>query len=236
MTEGARSFARRKLRDARGSLEAARALLGHTLTCAASAGEVVICAPPASDAALLADELGLRWIRQTTGSLGARIGAALASLEEEVGPRPVLLIGDDCAGLSEESMAEAVIALARGAESVIGRARDGGFWLLGLLRWDASFAASLAANVEWSTPRAFVSLKRFLEASFPGRPALLAELGDIDAPEDLADAVRVAEDPALRRLLAAVRPGLPPLEADDDLLPFSGIRYDGRLPRPPPRA
>lgn len=235
MSEGSRSFARRKLRNARGAVEAAQALLHHTLDVAASAGDVHVCAPLGSDAATIAVERGHTWLRQTGGALGGRIAAALAAVHEAAPGRPVLVIGDDCPGLAEESLMEAVAALAHGAPSAVGCARDGGFWLLGLASFDTRFASSLAATVEWGTARAFVSLCRFLKASFPGEPFLVGELTDVDAPEDLAEAVRSAEDPRLKRILQAVKPGLAPRESlDDEWIPFGAMSPAEALPRPPP--
>lgn len=218
ITEGARALARRKLGDATGALEAAEALVAHTLAVGASAGEVVICAPGSSTLAIDCARADRPFVKQSSGPLGARVSAALAGAAELYGTdRPLLLLADDCPGLTEEHLAEAVDALDRGAETVLGRARDGGFWLLGLARWDATFAHSLAANVEWSTPRAFTSLRRFLQASFAGPMALLPELSDLDAPSDLAEAVRAAEPQALKAVLAAVRPGRALAIADDEV-------------------
>ena len=235
MSEGSRSFARRKLRDARGAVEAAQALLHHTLEVAASAGDVHVCAPLGSDAATIAVERGYTWHRQTGGALGGRIAAALAAVHAAAPGRAVLVIGDDCPGLVEESLVEAATALEHGAQTAVGCARDGGFWLLGLASFDPRFASSLAATVEWGTARAFVSLCRFLKASFPGEPFLVGELTDVDAPEDLAEAVRAAEDPRLKRILQAVKPGLAPREAlDDEWIPPGARSPAEALPRPPP--
>ena len=237
MTEGARAFARRKLGDAQGALEAGDALLAHTLRVAESAGEVVVCVPPTSYLALQLARESRPFLKQTSGPLGARVSAAMAATAELHPGRPILLVGDDCPGLTEEHLAEAVEALEHGAETVVGRAQDGGFWLLGLARYDAAFAHQLAANIDWSTPRAFTSLRRFLQSSFAGPMALLPELSDLDAPSDLAAAIRSAELPGLKAALAGVRPGCALARPDDEttLAPRGehGVRT---LFRGPPRA
>lgn len=238
MTEGAKTLARRKLRGARGALEAAQALLAHTLDVAEAIGDVRVSAPAGSDAVELARERGIPWIPQPGGPLGSRIGAALADLRAEepaYPPRPVLVIGDDCPGLTEECLAEAVIALSRDAPSVVGRARDGGFWLLGLAALDDALARALAADVAWCTPRAFATLDRVLRATVPGRPVLLHEHADLDTLEDLPLAIRAAEDERLRAWLASVRPGVSPPDIADTPLAFAHEGPRG-LPRPPPRA
>lgn len=237
MTEGSRAFARRKLGDSQGALQAGEALLAHTITVASSAGDVVVCVPPTSALALELTREGKPFLKQTSGPLAARVAAAMSAAAELHPGRPLLLIGDDCPGLTEEHLAEAVEALEHGAETVVGRAQDGGFWLLGLARYDAALAGRLATNVDWSTPRAFTSLRRFLQSSFAGPMALLPELADLDAPSDLAAAVRSAEPPGLKAALAEARPGIPLARPDDEttLAPRGehGVRS---LFRGPPRA
>ena len=237
MTEGARAFARRKLGDAQGALEAGEALLAHTLRVAESAGDVVVCVPPSSHLALQLSREGKPFLKQSSGPLGARVAAAMAAAADLYPGRPLLLLGDDCPGLTEEHLAEAVEALQAGAETVVGRAQDGGFWILGLARYDATLANQLAANVDWSTPRAFTSLRRFLQASFAGPMALMLELADLDAPSDLAAAVRAAETPTLKSALAEVRPGRALPRPDDEItLAPRGEHGVQSLFRGPPRA
>jgi glycosyltransferase A (GT-A) superfamily protein (DUF2064 family) len=235
MSEGSKTFARKKLGGARGSTEAARALLLHTVAAAESVGELVVCAPAGTDAAMLGGARA-HWIRQGSGSLGARIAAAVVEVERRFGTsRPLILVGDDCPGLSADALDEVLDRMAAGAQSVVGRARDGGFWLLALASWDARLFASLASQVGWNGAGAFADLLVFLRASFPADPALLAERTDLDHAGDLADAVRAAGDPSLRASLAAVKPGLSaPVEEEWSLPPAEA---DGaHLPRPPPRA
>ncbi len=237
MTEGPRRFARRKLRDTRGSVDAATALLAHALEVAATAGEVVVCAPAGAGDGL--ETAAVRWLAQGSGSLAARLCRALQELHAEEAAagrdRPIVVLGDDCPGLDEEVLDDAVRHLTAGEPSVLGRARDGGFWLLGLSRWNGDLAASLAANVAWSGPRAFETAQALLRRTFERKPAIVAELDDLDAIEDVAGAVRAATRPTLKRALAAVRPGLPPAESDDPLPPPAVGLPAGRLPRPPPR-
>jgi glycosyltransferase A (GT-A) superfamily protein (DUF2064 family) len=218
ITEGARAFARRKLGDAPGSLEAAECLLSHTLRVGASAGNTLICVPASTGLAIQLTREGRPFLKQVSGTLGARVAAALGGARELAAEgQPVIILWDDCPGLTEEHLAEAVEAFQHGAETLVGRARDGGFWLLGLARWDAALCQSLAVNVEWRTPRAFTSLRRFLHANFAGTMGLLSELSDLDTPADLGEAVRAAETTELKTLLAAVRPGRALLRADDEL-------------------
>lgn len=241
ITEGARSFARRKLRGAQGSVEAAEALLAHTLTVAKEVGDVRVCAPESSDAVQLAETHDVPWIRQGTGSLGSRVAAALAAVrasESAFPVRPVILLGDDCPGLTREDLDEAVLALKRGASSVAGRAKDGGFWLLGLASVEAPLVASIAAGVSWCTPDAFETLAGVLLDQLGQRPVLLLEeRADLDALEDVPRAARDAADDLLRAFLWAIRPGIARIDVVpvEEPLPVFHAGSPSR-PRPPPRA
>lgn len=240
ITEGARSFARRKLRGVHGSLEAAEALLAHTLAVAKEVGDVRVCAPDGTDAVELARTHGVPWIRQGTGALGARVAAALATVRAQEPPfssRPVIVLGDDCPGLRAEDLDEAVLALERGSGSVAGRAKDGGFWLLGLSSIDEALVAAIASRVAWCTPQAFATLSEVLVDQLGARPALLAERADLDALEGVAAAVRDAQDDLLRAFLWAIRPGIRSTDVipEDEPLPLFLAGSPSR-PRPPPRA
>lgn len=240
ITEGARSLARRKLRGAHGSLEAAEALLAHTLAVAKEVGEVRVCAPEGSDAVELARTHDVRWIRQGSGSLGARVSAALAAVradEPVFSLRPVIVLGDDCPGLTAGDLDDAVLALERGAGSVAGRAKDGGFWLLGLASPDAALVGALAKRVAWCTPDAFATLAEVLVDQLGARPVLLPERADLDVLEDVPAAVRDAEDDLLRAFLWAIRPDVAHTDVVPAEEPLQVLFAAGpSRPRPPPRA
>jgi uncharacterized protein len=110
-------------------------------------------------------------ISQGKGDLGERMARAI----RHYGRGPVCIIGSDLPDLTVADLHAAFAALRR-HDVVIGPARDGGFWLIGLaprharrLRLD---------NIRWSHPQ---TLKDTL-ASFPAhwRIARLRELEDVD--------------------------------------------------------
>ena len=94
---------------------------------------------------------------------------------------PALVIGSDLPSLTPELLCEAAQALAS-SEVVIGPARDGGYWLIGLRRatpW-------LFNDMAWSTPAVLPETLARLEARGMV-PCLLPELADMDEPADLND-------------------------------------------------
>ena len=109
-------------------------------------------------------------VDQGEGDLGARLARSADCL-------PVLLLGADIPGLMPEHLCAAAAALAT-APAVIGPAQDGGYWLLGL----AAPAPQLFTGIAWGTSSVFADTLARLPADTPR----LAELSDLDTPEDLA--------------------------------------------------
>ncbi len=130
----------------------------------------------ASFAAWLGNDLDYE--PQAGDDLGARLRlASEAVLLRRRGP--VVLIGTDCPALATAHLASTFAGLA-GHDHVVGPARDGGYYLLGLRRP----SPELFVDVPWGTDRV---LARTLEAiRAAGRTVLILEpLADIDRPEDL---------------------------------------------------
>ena len=89
--------------------------------------------------------------------------------------------------MSPERIAEAFALLGR-HDAVLGRALDGGYWLIGLKRSPRVLAPF--AHVRWSGPHALDDTLANLKGA---RVAFAATLGDVDTREDyLADRVFAA--------------------------------------------
>lgn len=115
---------------------------------------------------------------QGPGDLGARLGRALEAAFAR-GARRVLAIGSDCPDLGPRHLEAAARAL-DGADLVLGPARDGGYWLLGLRRP----VPALWTGMPWGGGDL---LARTLAAARAAglRVARLETLGDLDTPADL---------------------------------------------------
>ena len=110
-------------------------------------------------------------VEQGDGDLGERLA--------RVAP-PALIVGSDCPGVIPNLFIAAATALAE-RDVVIGPAQDGGYYLIGFNR-EVPF---LFTDMEWSTPNVFSqTMARLAQAQIA--PAVLPELADVDAPEDLA--------------------------------------------------
>ncbi len=136
---------------------------------------------------------------QTGVDLGERLATVTATVLREGAPA-VLVIGSDSPTLPPVYIRRAVIALADGADLVLGPADDGGYYLVGLRRP----APELFTDVTMSTPT--VLRDTLVIAERLGlRTTMLAPWYDIDT---IADLRRLRTDPAplrhTRPVLAAL--------------------------------
>jgi len=114
-----------------------------------------------------------RW-DQGSGDLGARIARILGRAA------PGIAIGADSPGFPLAALCDAAAAVGRG-EAALGRARDGGFWLLGLPRCPEG----LLADLPWSTDGTAEATELRLEAR-GFRVHRVDPWFDIDDADDLA--------------------------------------------------
>ena len=132
--------------------------------------------PEARDLALA--PAGMRARDQQGRDLGERLARAFDDLLLAPGDRAVIL-GADCPGLDSGTLREAFAALAK-HDAVLGPARDGGYYLIGLRRR----APDLFRDIEWSTARVLdQTVARAAQAGVTVQR--LAALDDLDTPEDL---------------------------------------------------
>jgi len=121
--------------------------------------------------------LGLPWVAQRGGDLGARMDRVM---RRHRGGR-VAIVGADIPGLRADDVATAFRRL-RAADACFGPAADGGYWLVAL---GARRPSRPFANVRWSSPHALADTL----ANFAGRSvATLRTLRDVDTVADLAAA------------------------------------------------
>jgi len=189
---------------AAGATELARRLIAHTLAQAASLARQrpvdVEVWFDGGDERTLAACFGhaLAYRQQTGADLGARMLHAFERALAHDACGRALLIGTDCPSRSAALMGSAFEALAR-CDLVLGPARDGGYYLIGLKRP----IPDLFHGITWGT-----SAVRAETVAIAERLGLaiaeLPMLDDIDRPEDLAHLpphLAIAVDP-----LAGPRP------------------------------
>jgi uncharacterized protein len=120
---------------------------------------------------------------QSTGELGERMEAAFAAAFE-AGAERALIIGSDCPDLSPAILDMAFAALHH-HDFVVGPVPDGGYYLLGMRR----FQADVFRGIAWSTETVRSTTLAIIQ-SLEKSVFLLPELRDVDTEEDWAAARR----------------------------------------------
>lgn len=115
---------------------------------------------------------------QGDGDLGRRMAIAFETTLE-AGTQSVVIIGSDCPDLNAQLMMQAFQALEQ-HDLVLGPARDGGYYLIGLRR----LIPELFTGISWSTTEVLqqtMNIAQKLELAVASLPLL----SDVDRPEDL---------------------------------------------------
>ena len=131
---------------------------------------------------------------QGQGDLGLRMGRAFQEAFQS-GFKSVVLIGSDCPDRNAKIVEKAFDGLKKN-DLILGPARDGGYYLIGLKEPQRLFT-----NIPWGSAQVFnLTLEK---AQALGLNVLLLEtLQDIDRPEDLSSGERINDFPT------GPRPGL----------------------------
>ncbi len=135
-------------------------------------------------------------VRQRGRGLGERLSDAFARLIPK--HSRVVIVGTDSPLLPARALRAALGEL-RVCDAVLGPCPDGGYYLLGLRR----FERGLLRGIRWGTRFAFRdTLGNLLRHSYSC--SILESCPDVDRPEDVRRLIqRLAHDPAARRLAPA---------------------------------
>jgi uncharacterized protein len=125
----------------------------------------------------------IKRMAQGHGDLGRR----MQRLFDRLPPGPVIIVGSDIPAMRPSHIAHA-FRLLGSADTVLGPARDGGYWLIGLRR--SPRILSPFAGVRWSTGNAFADTLANLDGS---RISFVATLSDVDTEQDLRRAGGASE-------------------------------------------
>jgi rSAM/selenodomain-associated transferase 1 len=120
----------------------------------------------------------LTYLPQRGEDLGERMEDAFAEAFA-AGHSRVVVVGSDLPDLTDDLLRRALDLLGE-HDAVIGPARDGGYWLLGL----RAPAPHLFTGMPWSTAEVYdLTVSRLRAAGI--EPAVLPELTDVDEADDL---------------------------------------------------
>jgi rSAM/selenodomain-associated transferase 2/rSAM/selenodomain-associated transferase 1 len=127
-----------------------------------------------------------RFVPQRAGDLGDRMAGAFEE-SFRTGSTATVIIGSDCPSLTPDVIIEAFARLTE-APVVLGPARDGGYYLIGLSRP----MPELFRGIPWGTDRVLADSLAVLRR-LGCKAALLNPLADVDRPEDLPAWRQIAE-------------------------------------------
>lgn len=119
-------------------------------------------------------------IEQTGADLGEKMSNAFASVFKSNSNAGVLMIGTDSPSFPADFIERTFTALESGADAVLGKSADGGFYLIGL----RENPSGLFERIEWSSPKVFEQITGnigLLNLDL----TLLPEWFDVDTPDDL---------------------------------------------------
>ncbi|HEY0427140.1 MAG TPA: TIGR04282 family arsenosugar biosynthesis glycosyltransferase [Pyrinomonadaceae bacterium] len=117
-------------------------------------------------------------IEQKGENLGERMANAFVFTFSEYSP--VVMIGTDSPTFPAEYITEAFDALERDAEIVLGKAKDGGFYLIGL----RTPIPNLFDEIAWSSSAVFEQITRNIKNLGIEKLKLIPEHYDVDTPND----------------------------------------------------
>ena len=141
---------------------------------------IILAYSPAGQSNLLEDLISpeIALVEQTGANLGEKMFNAFESAFAE--NSAVLMIGTDSPTFPAGYLAEAFEALENDSEIVLGKSRDGGFYLIGL----RNSVPKLFDEIDWSTPRVFEQITRNIKSLGIENLKLMPEHYDVDTTND----------------------------------------------------
>ncbi|HET7852751.1 MAG TPA: TIGR04282 family arsenosugar biosynthesis glycosyltransferase, partial [Methyloceanibacter sp.] len=170
---------KRRLAASVGAIQATRfyrACLAHTLMRLGRdpRWKTMLAVSPDRDIGAALWPRGVKRLPQGHGDLGRRMQRLLRNLP----PGPAIIVGSDIPAITPSDIACAFRLLGT-ADAVLGRAPDGGYWLIGLRR--APRLLEPFAGVRWSGPHALADTLGNLEGQ---HVTFAATRSDVDTEEE----------------------------------------------------
>jgi len=191
---------------AQGAADFHARLIHHCLQTVTRAGLCPVelwCAPSCQDPFFqnCRECYGIELYDQVQGELGERMHAALGSALARA--ESAVLIGTDIPSIEAADLDEAFQSLEQGKDAVVGPARDGGYYLIGLKQP----SRRLFEGIPWGTSTVFQeTVSRLQQLGMDW--SRLREQSDVDTPDDynrLLQAIRSAVGPDNTALEVQIR-------------------------------
>jgi rSAM/selenodomain-associated transferase 1 len=143
---------------------------------------VTVAFAPASQKKLLENIISpeISLIEQKGENLGEKMFHAFEFVFNQESDSAIVMIGTDSPTFPACSITEAFKALEKDSEIVLGKSKDGGFYLIGLRKSDSR----LFDEIEWSTERVYQQIKRNIDDLGIAKLKIVPEHYDVDTPDD----------------------------------------------------
>ncbi len=143
--------------------------------------KIILAYSPAAKRSLLENILQTEntLVEQKGDDLGERMSNAFEFAFAQ-GSDAVVMIGTDSPTFPAEFIEQAFVSLETNSDLVLGRAADGGFYLIGLRK----FVPRLFDHVAWSTNSVYEQTVKNAERLGLGKLSVLPESYDVDTPDD----------------------------------------------------
>jgi rSAM/selenodomain-associated transferase 1 len=144
---------------------------------------VILAYSPAGQSRLLEDLISseITLVEQKGANLGERMHNAFEFAFRKNPDSAVVMIGTDSPTFPAENLVRGFEFLEKDSEIVLGRSKDGGFYLIGLRR----SVPKLFDRIEWSSPLVFEQLAGNIGGLGIEKLKLVPEHYDVDTPDDL---------------------------------------------------
>ncbi len=140
-------------------------------------------------------------VDQGPGDIGRRMRHVFLALP----PGAAIIVGSDIPALRPHHIADGFRMLGR-ADVVLGPARDGGYWLIGLSA--RARRVDLFADVAWSTPRALEDTRRNIPRHLAlGFAAMLSDVDDVAAYAIATHSISMSNSSGQDAMATKVRAG-----------------------------
>lgn len=143
----------------------------------------ILAYSPADESKILENILQFKntLIEQTGADLGARMANAFEFAFAREKDSAVVMIGTDSPTFPAKFIERAFGFLETGADAVLGKSADSGFYLIGLRR----FVPHLFDDIAWSVPTVFEQMTANLSRFKFDNLRLVPDWYDVDTPDDL---------------------------------------------------
>ncbi|XP_033745437.1 uncharacterized protein LOC117330962 [Pecten maximus] len=129
---------------------------------------------------------GLVWTEQADGDLGNKMRTAVLRKFKQ-GLENVVIVGGDIPRITKNELHEAFTKLRADQNMVLGKAEDGGYYLVGFNRTATKYMSNIFKDIEWGSSRVFQQQSDQAKLCSANLGVLSTVLSDVDTEPELVE-------------------------------------------------